>query len=236
MSLSSMQFSKQTEWLEIFVCDIGPGILFHSDKWIDGDLPQKLKRSIKRNLDGKYPLGTIGPKLFVTPLSRYTNRHDEYRTKLTGLQAIAKTIRTGGAHIRVTDGVEGFGNKYPWSPETIGTRFVDIDWNSPIENRDALGTFMHLAVQPFDEFQDTETYYLKAPNQVTKDRIKQSLLARNPETAPVVEFVDRRFQPKIRPTQIQLEKLLERNTTGDVQLIVRLPKRASKQDLCPMGI
>lgn len=107
-------------WIEIFICDVGVGLLANLDEWVipeymkkETDTLELLKKDIK---EGKVrdPLRTISKMLFSLPLTRIANRL-ESRSSVTGLLLLGIMLQQDGDFSRIYTGGEWVGNRHPWS-------------------------------------------------------------------------------------------------------------------------
>lgn len=230
ISLQSLGFSKQQEWIELFICDVGNGILSHSDSWQTSNLPKVIKAKLSKKISGAQPLFNIAPLLFIEPISRFEERSENFRTSITGLQAIGKVLRYGGAHIRICDGIESIGCKFPWGNETKPSGWHNKNVNENRDDLNRLGTFVSLSLQPFGEIERTKSPHFLPPSNAVKLEILTKLAFGEKPNSQSICMFDRRFKSKIRPDKTDIMEAIKEHIGEVFRAFIRLPKRASKQD------
>jgi hypothetical protein len=130
-------FGKRPGWLELFVCDVGQGLLTH--------LP--LLRPSEKS-----PLLSRGNQLFREALSRHRDRARVGKTTLTGLQHIGFILQSGveepgrGGFVRIYSGGEWIGEHFPWPPNEL--RASHENYNLDPQANSLEGTLLHFCVEP----------------------------------------------------------------------------------------
>ena len=127
-------FGKHPGWLEIFVCDVGRGLLSELSS------------------DEKSPLLSLSNELFRRPLSRYKDRPIIGKTKMTGLQHIGYALRSGseegglGGFIRVYTAGEWLGEHFPWPPHGVEASHENYRNDNSLSFLH--GTLLHFCLEP----------------------------------------------------------------------------------------
>ncbi len=216
-----------SEWVEVFVVDAGAGILGHSNSWLQSIPNSAARVKLQDALRGPRPLNAVGAFLFRLPLSRH-GKSRGHRTNETGLQEIARTLNQGGGYLRIVDGLEAIGAKFPWLPQNIAS--IGVSQARP-KDEEALGTCLCLSYQPFADAQRPRTSLFTAPSKQDRERLFAALSQDDP--APSKElFFDRRDSQTPRPTKEETRRIHEALLASSASIVyVRLPKSATKRDI-----
>ncbi|NYJ13040.1 hypothetical protein GGI64_004121 [Rhizobium leguminosarum] len=221
------ELNINSEWLEVFVCDTGMGILGRTADWLESARTQNERVLIQSALQEKYPLRGLGRLLFQAPLSRY-GKNRGHRTSETGFLEIARTLNQGGGHMRILDGLEAIGGQFPWEHPNIGALGnVSERTNDEL----ALGTCLCLSYQPHTDAQPatSEGFILPTPSD---QAIILDALRANGNHGDDIQIFDRRFTGGARPLWNDFAATLTRSKRGlRSKLIVRLPKSTTKRDI-----
>jgi len=229
LTIKGAHINIHAEWIEVFVCDAGDGILAHAKDWKPPNITHAVSKKITKYLLGKEPLANVARLLFREPLSRFGNR-ESYRTNITGLMEIARTLTDGSGYLRIIDGAEGVGGQFPWGFPNQGLNEI-IATTKTLESRMAVGTCLALSIQQQSEGQAARHDFFQKP---TIDDT-EAILGAFRHDAPVKENIlcfDRRFLEVLRPNPDEIEIIHNLVLkTNHVSVFVRLPKRATKQDI-----
>lgn len=137
-----------TEWLELFICDVGLGLTHHIKKWtVPKDNPEVAK-ILKQAQTKVNPFKSIVSQLFQIPFSRH-KRHTAERTAVTGLQHLGHLLSRDRDHCRIyTQKGCWAGDHFPW--KNLEHSFDDINSLSSKENRftPVSGTAYAFSIQP----------------------------------------------------------------------------------------
>lgn len=103
------------DWLELFICDIGNGLLSRIADWHEPD-DEVVAEALRQAKTSRNPLESIGNFLFRSPLSCHP-RHDAEKTVVTGLQHLGLILKSNGDYCRLyTQCGSWVGGHLPWSP------------------------------------------------------------------------------------------------------------------------
>ena len=131
--LGRANYGKKPGWLELFICDIGCGLMHH--------LPVR---------DSKSPLGTEVHKIFRDPISRHADRVASRKTSITGLQHIGYVMEAGPEEpirndfVRIYSNGEWIGEHFPWPPDAL-TAWHENSRQVPDH---ATGTYFTFCLEP----------------------------------------------------------------------------------------
>lgn len=101
------------EWLELFVCDVGVGLVARIREWTEPP-DKEVANDLKRAKAALNPLEAIAYRLFRNALSRHS-RHDTNRTAVTGLQHLGHILTVDGDYCRLyTQNGTWVGGHLPW--------------------------------------------------------------------------------------------------------------------------
>jgi hypothetical protein len=215
-----------TEWLELFVCDVGCGLTSHMKDWkIQSD--PKCEAIVRSALKSKNPLESIASQLFRRPLSRHP-RHDFNRSAVTGLQHLGHLLTVGGDYCRIyTQQGCWIGNHFPWGERSSYSR-KDIRREAALSSIPLLsGTAYQFCIQPnhynLSEIrkqwiQPSEACRIEIIEKLRRDRVF------DPRSS--IEFYDRRSSNNCQapqPTNLPAD--------SPAVLVVRPPRLISKQDI-----
>jgi hypothetical protein len=135
-TLTRNNCGKQPGWLELFVCDVGCGI------------------TTGLATNDKAPLRELTNHLFMSPISRISNRLAERRTEVTGLKHIGDVLRRGAEEhgrtgfVRVYSNGEWAGEHLPWPAPENEASYRNFRRTAACEPFQ--GTMLHFAVEPVD--------------------------------------------------------------------------------------
>lgn len=185
-----------SEWVELFICDVGKGLTADIHKWKAGN-NDILNKAIQRASKLPNPLESIFSYLFVENISRI-ERHESGRTSVTGLQHLGKILAIGGDYARFYTH-EGFwiGNVFPWQASTHSRRgIIDRSLGKGFARIGPPGTAYHISIQPRHEEQFLDEYPIQKPQKSTLNSIRDALkgrIAPTPEPPLRTIAVDRRI-------------------------------------------
>lgn len=221
-----------TEWVELYVCDVGIGLLSNIKKWNAGGEPD-IEAAIRRAAASAFPLEVIAPVLFNAPLSSHV-RHVTNRTSVTGLQHLGKILSIGGDYARIyTELGAWIGNSFPWGDDSTYSRTTISDSRTkkglPLKNGPP-GTSYHISIQPRHDSKLKHNHPEEEPTPETLSEIRAALrgqanafVSRQPKT---ITAIDRRIAKSgFIP---EAETLLSSN--GGL-VVLRPPRLMSKNDL-----
>lgn len=104
------------DWLELYVCDIGNGLLSQIKHWHEPN-DQEVRVALKQAKNSTNPLESIFNFLFRSPLSR-NPRHDAEKTAVTGLQHLGLILKPNRDYCRLyTQRGSWVGGHLPWTPQ-----------------------------------------------------------------------------------------------------------------------
>lgn len=218
-----------SEWLELFVCDIGTGLTAHISEWRrPGTVVANSE--IEDAIRSDNPLESIVFKLFKDGLSRHI-RHNNNRTIVTGLRHIGQLLSLGGDYIRIySQNGSWIGHHFPWDVEPTYSR-KDIR-NSKAEPKYAnlkpvSGTAYSISIQPSHSNFNLSNSLWSLPNEAERgyiiDALKQNTIF-NPTCN--TEFYDHRVKEKTSPPETH-----EGSGYIPEVIILRPPRMINKQDL-----
>jgi hypothetical protein len=101
------------DWVELYVCDIGVGLIHDLEKWITnaGDRETKsLLGKVKKSTNKLHSLSTL---LFSKAISK-DPRHNATKTSVTGLKDLGQLLKEGHDYCRLYVNGAWVGNHFPW--------------------------------------------------------------------------------------------------------------------------
>lgn len=146
--LTQFEPNPFSEWLELFICDLGRGLTADLGKW-RSDNP-KTQAELKAAAAKKKPLFSLWHVLFRQPVSK-EHRHDNNRTPVTGLQHLGHVLAFGKDYCRVyADQGAWIGGHFPWPKEKSGSKYAPLEQKDryPSECIAAPGTAFAFYIQP----------------------------------------------------------------------------------------
>ncbi|MFC1672736.1 hypothetical protein ACFL12_01165 [Pseudomonadota bacterium] len=220
--------TKNADWLELFVLDVGDGLLAHLSDW--RTTKKETIKAIKKAKASKDPLFVIGPFFFNEPISRLA-RHDTDRTEVTGLQYLGHVLKIDHDFVRIwTDGCYLSG-KHPWVPDSAGHRKAEYK-SLPGGRADALpGTAYKVCIQP----KGGRTPY-KSDDWIIADRhdrkrIAEMLCVASYKGADVSFFERLNSGAFTTPSEDEVAPLLQKLGSSSAIVVVRPPRLVNKTTL-----
>lgn len=141
---TSAQIDTNADWLEIFVCDAGDGLLSHLKEWKLAFKDPEIDTIVDRALRSKRRLFSIGHQLFRMPLSRLS-REANGRPHFTGLQFLGYMLGLDEDSCRIYTEGQWLGARHPW-PVGIEQGSRELTAASPPSI--APGTSFAIVLQP----------------------------------------------------------------------------------------
>lgn len=180
-----------TEWVELYICDAGVGLLAHMSSWkAEGD--ERCAQILKNALESDNQLESIFSQLFNSPLSR-KSRTNGLHTAVTGLQHLGHVLRIGGDYGRIyTQSGSWIGDHFPWSQPSGYSRKDE----GKGRRTGVSGTAYHFSIQPNHHNLDEARSQWSQPNVDHRNEILKALRTRTifDSSVGLVTFDGRRYE------------------------------------------
>lgn len=228
------QFSLNpyAEWLELFVCDVGRGLVSAIYDWVEPDDPE-VAIDLRKAKKAQNPLESIATRLFRNALSRYP-RHDANRTAVTGLQYVGHLLAINGDYCRIyTQNGTWVGGHLPWQESSYSRQDLRVRFRNKAMAMQyhglipVSGTAYAFSIQPEHRNTPNTPPPWVEPCEHCRDAILEALRSKTTYDPPVAtEFYDRRTENFCSaPTSEEL--------SSDIPsvIVLRPPRSMSKLDV-----
>lgn len=146
-AISQFDPNDNADWIEVYVCDAGCGLLHDLETWEAFTDQPALKKACRKAKKAKQPLVSFATNLFRAPVSKISTegRQANKRSNVTGLMHIDQILARDREHTRLYSEGTFIGSRHAWNPDTRGSI-------RPIPDRErtlpAPGTTYVVALQP----------------------------------------------------------------------------------------
>lgn len=196
-TLTAFDANPLMPWVEVFVCDVGVGLLANTHRWAaPPDMPQineVLDDIVSRKASN--PLQALSRILFTQAFS--SEDRTDGRTSVTGLLHLGLMLQRDSDFARIYTGGEWAGSVYPWNPAGGRGGFENIaKQNKQTQAGYAPGTWFAFGIQPVQvavAYQDDR--WIVASEKDRDYLIETLTLPPLVSVPPNMRFEDRRSDP-----------------------------------------
>ncbi len=222
------QFSPNpyTEWLELFICDIGVGLTSNIAEWENTDDPEVAK-DIRLAKKSQNPLESIAHRLFRSTLSRHP-RHDTNRTAVTGLQHLGHLLTIGSDYCRIyTQRGSWIGDHLPWGTSYSRKDIRHLLRKPEHQSIESLsGTAYSFCIQPNHHNVSFKQSVWAHPNKDALKQLKRIFSTLTEFVTDDTEYYDRCDQSNCLPPLLE-----ELDSKIPQTIVLRPPRLTSKKDI-----
>ncbi len=222
------------DWVELYVCDIGVGLIYDLEKWISnaGDRETKsLLTKVKKSTNKLHSLSTL---LFSRAISK-DPRHNTTKTSVTGLKDLGQLLKEGHDYCRLYVKGAWVGNHFPWALGEDGwpsctQRNIQLPPHSnPYQDLLELaspmaGTGYVFSIQPH-RYKPKKKGIIASPGPHVLEAIKDAL-RKNERTSTQFDLKWFDFRMK---SSFNLSEMAKRQQVRT--LVLRPPRQMSKEDV-----
>lgn len=210
------------DWLELFICDSGVGLLHDLERWAETTDSDELRKRCARAAKATRRLYSFAPSLFIDAFSNEKVRHQD-GTAATGLVHLNQVLSQDGDFSRIYTEGAFLGSKHPWTGRFRqgGQKLAKtVARSSP-----ALGTSFVVELQPSIQIASSNDDWL-APTELTLDAIRNQLIEHaGYVAAPQLAIFDLTEALDAEPPEALT---IDNQAT---HAIVRLPSHTSKNNI-----
>ncbi len=226
LSYGQSQFmpNHYSEWLELFICDTGKGLLSDIQQWKEPN-DKEVAKALKKAKQAKNPLESIAVHLFRHALSRH-DRNTEERTAVTGLQHLGHLLAIGNDYCSIyTQEGSWVGGHFPWNLAAYSRKNIQDDKNAYTGYKPVSGTAYSFSIQPNHYNLAPYINLWAEPNEEARQVIRSALEKQTACILSHVVFYERRSENHCTPpTYPEIAK------NAPIVVVVRPPRLMSKQD------
>ena len=213
-----------SEWLELFICDVGKGLLSDIQNWKDPKDNKQIATILKKAKTSKNPLESIGVHLFHHALSSHY-RDDKEKTAVTGLQHLGHLLAIGNDYCSIyTQEGSWIGGHFPWAKAAYSRKDIQDDTEFA-KYKPVSGTAYTFCIQPNHRRLSSYKEKWTEPDINACEAIRTALKTQRTADMKGVIFYERRTTTHCSPPTYEEISLV----APDV-VVVRPPRLMSKQD------